>query len=228
MNDKIRKYLILGIIGGVLTMIGDCMLCGVDSYGATGGLDQYAVMAVKISYTRIGLAGFFGFVGIPLTVFGFYVLYMTLEDKGSKAAQLYRASLYGYLALGGAVHVICCYLMTGLKKALETGADNLLMTILREQGGYVIPSMAVFLVFYLMSVVTMIILITKKKTFLPPWTWILNPLTFKLVFNVLGRLGNSAVLNGILCSNMSLGAIIIFAAWWIALNKRVDVSKSVL
>ncbi len=217
MNDKMKKYLLLGIIGGIFSMIGDCLLCGVSSYGAGGGIDKYAVIAQKISYTRIGLAGFFGYIGIPVTVFGFYVLYMSLADKESLAAKLYRVSLYGYLALGGAVHVICCYLVTGIKKDLEAGADNLLMTVLHEQGGYVIPSMVIFLIFYLIHVAAMIYLVAKKKTFLPAWMWIMNPLTFKILINAFGRLGNSAVLNGILCSNMSFGAIIIFAAWWIVL-----------
>ena len=221
MNCKMKKYLLLGIIGGIVTMIGDCLLCGASSYGAAGSIDSYALIAQKISYTRIGLAGFFGFAGIPVTVFGFYVLYMSLADKESLPAKLYRVSLYGYLALGGAIHVICCYLMTGIKKDLEAGTDNLLMTVLLEQGGYVIPSMLVFLVFYLMCVFTMILLIAKKKTPLPAWMWIFNPLTFKLLINAIGRLGGgSAVMNGILCSNMSLGAIIIFAAWWIFLKKE--------
>ena len=123
MKDKTKEYLMLGIIGGILTMIGDCLLCGADSFG-------------------------------------------------------------------GAAHVICCYLMTGIKKDLEAGADNLLMTVLHEQGGYVIPSMIVFLIIYLMSVVTMILLVAKKKTFLPSWMWILNPLTFKLLINWIGRLGS--------------------------------------
>lgn len=223
MNNKKKQYLMLGIIGGILTMIGDCLLLGADSYGAAGGLDQYAVIAQKISYTRIGLAGFFGFIGIPITVFGFYVLYMGLTDKESLAAKLYRISIYGYLAFGGAVHVICCYLVTGIKKDLEAGTDHLLMTVLGEQGGYVIPSVIVFLVFYLMNVVTMIILVTKKKTGLPSWMWIFNPLTFKLLINMIGRLGSSAFMNGLACSNMSLGAIIIFIAWWVLLNRREQI-----
>ena len=220
MNEKMKKYLLLGIIGGIFSMIGDCLLCGVSSYGAGGGIDKYAVIAQKISYTRIGLAGFFGYIGIPVTVFGFYVLYMSLADQESLAAKFYRVSLYGYLALGGAVHVVCCYLVTGIKKDLEAGADNLLMTVLHEQGGYVIPSMVIFLIFYLIHVAAMIYLVAKKKTFLPAWMWIMNPLTFKILINAFGRLGNSAVLNGILCSNMSLGAIIIFAAWWILLKNH--------
>ena len=210
----------LGILGGILTMTGDCLLLGADSHGVSFGVEKYAVIAQEISYTRIGLAGFFGFIGIPLTVFGFYVLYMHLADKDDLTAGLYRMSLYGYVALGGAVHVICCYLMTGIKKDLETGTDNLLMTVLKEQGGYVIPSMIIFLVFYLMSVITMIILVSKKRTFLPSKMWILNPLSFKVLINVIGRLGSSAVMNGIACSNMSLGAILIFIVWWLCLSKR--------
>ncbi len=201
-------------------MIGDCLLLGADSSGAAGMLGRYEVIAQKISYTRIGLAGFMGFVGIPVTVFGYYVLYMELYDKKSLAAKLYRISLLGYTALGGAVHVICCYLVTGIKKDLEFGTDDLLMTVLNEQGGYVIPSMIVFLVFYLMHVASMIILIAKRKTPLPSWMWVINPLTFKLVINAIGRQGSSAVFNGILCSNMSLGAIIIFIVWLLASGKE--------
>ena len=220
MNEKAKRYLIYGIIGGILTMIGDCLLLGVDSNGVTAGLDKYAFIAQKISYTRIGLAGSFGFVGIPITVYGFYVLYMCLTDKESLAARLYRASLFGYAALGGAVHIICCYIVTGIKKDLEVGTENLLNTVLIEQGGYIIPSLGVFLVFYLISVVTMIVLIAGNKTFLSRWMWILNPLTFKILINVIGRMGSGAVANGIACSNMSLGAIIIFAVWRLVLEKN--------
>ena len=114
------------------------------------------------------------------------------------------------------------YLLLGIIGGILTMiGDSLLMTVLQEQGGYVVPSMVVFLVFYLMSAVTMILLIAKKKTPLPAWMWIFNPLTFKLLFNALGRLGGgSAVMNGILCSNMSLGAIILFAAWWFVLKEE--------
>ncbi len=220
MKEKRRNYLILGILGGILSMTGDCLLLGADSNGAAGMLGRYEVIASQISYTRIGLAGFFGFVGIPLTVFGFYCLYMSLADKKCRAARLYRISLFGYTALGGAVHVICCYLLTGIKKDIESGTDDLLMTVLHEQGGYVIPSMIVFLVFYMMNVVTMIILIAKKKSPLPAWMWVLNPMTFKIVINAIGRMGSSAVFNGIQCSNMSIGAIIIFTAWLLVFSKE--------
>ena len=57
-TERIR-LLIYGMIGAILTMIGDCLLLGVDTSDATGALGQYIVSAEKISYTRIGFAGFF-------------------------------------------------------------------------------------------------------------------------------------------------------------------------
>lgn len=178
--------------------------------------------AQKLSYTRIGLGGFFGFVGIPVTAFGFYVLYMLIEEKSSMLARLYRASVYGYIALGGAIHIICCYLVTGIKKDLETGTAeaDILQAVLAEQGGYVIPSSLVFFAFYFLNVITMLLIIGKKKTCLPGWMWIINPLTFKVLLNMIGKLGTSAFLNGLACSNMSLGALIIMVVWLIVIGKK--------
>lgn len=219
---KIIQLLWYGMIGAVLTMIGDVLLLGVDATGASGVLGQYIVSAEKLSYTRIGLAGFFGFVGIPITAFGYYALYLMMEEKDSVLARMYRVSVYSYVALGGAVHIICCYLVTGMKKALETGtmADDMLTVILNEQGGYVIPSMIVFFSFYVIHVITLIIIIAQKKTMLPSWLWILNPLIFKILINAFGRLGTNAFFNGIACSNMSLGALIILTVWLLVISKK--------
>ena len=219
---KITQLLWYGIAGAVLTMIGDFLLLGVDSTGAEGAISQYLMAAEKISYTRIGLAGFFGFVGIPVTAFGYYALYQMMEDRKSAAARWYKASVYAFAAFGGAIHIICCYLVTGMKKALETGTESgdILAMILKEQGGYLIPCFVVFFAFYLINVIMLIYIIAKKKTPLPGWMWILNPLLFKILINGFGKLGTSAFFNGTACANMSLGALIILVAWMIVIRKR--------
>lgn len=210
------------MIGAVLNMIGDCLLLGVDSVGAVGAFGQYILAAQKVSYTRIGLAGFFGYVGIPVSIFGYYVLYEIMEDKTSLLARLYRASLYAFVAFGGAIHIICCYLLTGMKKALKPARHPMTTStvILQEQGGYIVPCFVVFFLFYFINVVTMALIIAKKKTCLPGWMWIINPLLFKILFNGLGKMSTSAVLNGIACSNMSLGALVIFTVWMVVLCKK--------
>ena len=219
---KVRKLLLYGMIGAVLTMIGDFLLLGVDSTGAVGALDQYILAAEKISYTRIGLAGSFGFVGIPITAFGFYALYGLMQDKTNTLARIYKASVYGFAVSGGAIHIICCYLVTGMKKALETGTsqESILSVILAEQGGYLIPCFVIFLAFYLANVITMILGISKGKTPLPRWMWLINPFTFKILLNLVGKMSTAAFWNGIACSNMSLGALIIFLAWMLVLLRR--------
>lgn len=219
---KVKKMLLYGMIGAVLTMIGDFLLLGVDSTGAVGALGQYILAAEKISYTRIGLAGSFGFAGIPLTAFGFYALYELMQDKTSALARIYKASVYGFVASGGAIHIICCYLVTGMKKALEIGTDqeSMLSVILAEQGGYLIPCFIIFMAFYLANVITMILGISKGKTPLPRWMWLINPFTFKILLNLVGKMSTAAFWNGIACSNMSLGALIIFLAWMLVLLRR--------
>ena len=219
---KVKKLLLYGMIGAVLTMIGDFLLLGVDSTGAVGALGQYILAAEKISYTRIGLAGSFGFAGIPVTAFGFYALYELMQDKTSALARIYKASVYGFAVSGGAIHIICCYLVTGMKKALEIGTDqeSMLSVILAEQGGYLIPCFVIFLAFYLANVITMILGISKGKTPLPRWMWLINPFTFKILLNLVGKMSTAAFWNGIACSNMSLGALIIFLAWMLVLLRR--------
>ena len=117
---KITQLLWYGIAGAVLTMIGDFLLLGVDSTGAEGAISQYLMAAEKISYTRIGLAGFFGFVGIPVTAFGYYALYQMMEDRESAAARWYKASVYAFAAFGGAIHI----LLSGNRYEKGTGNRN--------------------------------------------------------------------------------------------------------
>jgi hypothetical protein len=68
----------------------------------------------------------------------------------------------------------------------------------------------------------MAILIAKDKTILPKWMWILNSLIMKLMINALGKLGTSAFFNGLACSNMSLGALVILLTWMIAIKRIGD------
>lgn len=86
--------------------------------------------------------------------------------------------------------------------------------------GYVIPSSLVFFAVYFLNVITMLLIIGKKKTCLPGWMWIINPLTFKILLNMVGKLGTNAFLNGLACSNMSLGALIIMVVWLIVIGKK--------
>jgi hypothetical protein len=218
------KLTYVGMIGAILTIIGDFLLLGVDSNTSGGGLlDKYLDIASKISYTRIGLAGFWGFVGIPLTAIGFLALHRMIKDKESGLAKVYKWSmLICFAALGGGVHIICCYLVAGMKMNIDSGTADVVSAVIHQQAGFLVPSFIVFFAVYLVACISMAVLIAKGKTILPKWMWILNPLIMKLMINALGKLGTSAFFNGLACSNMSLGAFVILLTWMIAIKRIGD------
>jgi hypothetical protein len=222
MKKDTLKLTYVGMIGAILTILGDFLLLGVDSNTSGGGLfDKYLDIASKISYTRIGLAGFFGYIGIPLTAIGFLALHRMIKEKESALAKVYKWSMVmGFAALGGGVHIICCYLVTGMKINLEAGTTDVVSAVMNQQSGFLVPSFLVFFAVYFVACISMIVLIAKGKTILPKWMWILNPLVMKIVINALGKLGTNAFFNGLACSNMSLGALIILLTWMIVIKRK--------
>ena len=62
----------------------------------------------------------------------------------------------------------------------------------------------------------------KGRTPFPKWYCVFNLLVGKAVFNSVRRLGNTALINGIGTSNMSLGAIVMFSALLLGWKKYVD------
>jgi hypothetical protein len=215
------KLTYIGMMGAILTILGDFLLLGVDADTGSGGLfDKYLSIASKISYTRIGLAGFLGYLGIPLTAVGFLALHRMSKEKESRLAKVYKWSmLICFAALGGGIHLICCYLVAGMKLNLEAGTADVIAAVLDQQAGFLVPSGIVFFAVYFIACLSMIALIAKGGTILPKWMCILNPLVLKIVIHALGNLGTGAFWNGLACSNMSLGALIILLTWRIAIKR---------
>jgi hypothetical protein len=218
---KTKAFMLVGILGSVLTILADFLLLGADASAAgTGMFDKYLEIASKVSYMRIGFAGFIGFIGIPVTAVGFLALCRMLKDKKSRLAKVYKYSIWiCFGILGSGIHLICCYLLAGMKMNLEAGTENVVNALIKQQAAFAVPSCIVFFVFYFIACICMIALIAKGKTILPKWMWILNPLVLKICINALGKLGTSAFFNGLACSNMSLGALIILLSWLIEVKK---------
>jgi hypothetical protein len=227
MKKDTLKLTYVGMLGAILTIVGDFLLLGVGSDASGGGLfDKYLDIASKISYTRIGLAGFFGYVGIPLTAIGFLALHRMIKDQESALAKVYKWSMIVcFGALGGGVHIICCYLVAGMKMNIESGTEDVVSAVISQQAGFFVPSFLVFFAIYFIACISMIVLIAKGKTMLPKWMWILNPLVMKIVINASGKLGTNAFFNGLACSNMSLGALIILLTWMIAIKKAIELER---
>ena len=77
---------------------------------------------------------------------------------------------------------------------------------------FLLPAAAVFGVFFIGASAVQFIAFAKGCTPFPKCYCVFNLLIGKAVFNAVRRLGNTALINGIGTSNMSLGAIVMFAA----------------
>ena len=79
-----------------------------------------------------------------------------------------------------------------------------------------------FGVFFTGANVVQFIAFVKGRTPFPKWYCVFNLLIGKAVFNAVRQLGNTAFINGIATSNLSLGAIIMFAVLLLGWKKYVD------
>ncbi|MBQ4506476.1 MAG: hypothetical protein II971_04415 [Firmicutes bacterium] len=182
---------------------------------------------LEMAEWRMWASIFCGFIGTILYYMGFHRMYGLLklhvtEPKGQIWVRLFRAAYIMGTVAWAWVHAMFMTDALIFKFVFEAYGEVQTAADIANRVFYAnAPGMlTAYIVCDLGLTIIMIAMVWKKKTYLPPWMWIFNPLTFKLLINMIGRLGSSAFMNGLACSNMSLGAIIIFAAWWISLNKR--------
>lgn len=101
---------------------------------------------------------------------------------------------------------------------LILGSGNL--SLLQMASGVLFGGIFIPLQYYGYKAIAMAIPIIKGKTIFPKWAFVLNPLTGKVVLNILALvMPNTAVCNGIRMSNMGLGSLITFVGLWILLEK---------
>ena len=126
-----------------------------------------------------------------------------------------------YLAAGGgAVHLPCGAFMWIYKTVTDAAGQSAGHEIaLKYLLNFMIPAAAVFSVFFIGACAVQFIAFLKGRTPFPKWYCVFNLLTAKAVFNAVRQLGNTALINGIATSNMSLGAMIMFTAFLLGWRK---------
>lgn len=220
-TKKAENYLKLGIIGAVLTLIGDMLIGCIQFADGANMLDGYLGAALDMPIWRPVIGGLIGCLGISLEVPALLTIYPLIKDKMPKAGAFYKTAIYVYLALGGgAVHLPCGTFMwlyhaandrAGTQIARELAVDYFLY--------FLLPVTAVFMFFFFSANIVQFIAFVRAKTPFPKWYCIFNLLVFMGLFNSARLIGNYAVTNGIATSNKSLGAIIMFSALLIGYRK---------
>ncbi len=213
-REKAERYLKIGLFGAILTLIGDLLIGAAKFPDGMNMIDGYFAIALTLPAWRPVLGGLIGFVGICLEFCGLITIYPLIREKMPRGGRFYKLSMYVYLAIGGgAVHLPCGTFMWLYKSVTDAagqaaGHDIALNYLLY----FLLPSAAVFGVFFAGANVVQFIAFARCYTPFPKWYCVFNLMIGKIFFNGMRRLGNTALINGIGTSNMSLGAIVMFTA----------------
>lgn len=213
-REKAERYLKIGLIGALLTLIGDLLIGAAKFPDGANMIDGYFAAALAMPAWRPVLGGLIGFAGICLEFPGLMTICPLIREEMPRGGRFYQLAMYVYLAAGGgAVHLpcgvfmwLCCSVTEAAGQA--AGHDIALRYLLY----FLLPVTAVFGAFFLGANAVQFIAFIRGRTPFPKWYCVFNLLIGKAVFNSVRQFGNTALINGIGTSNMSLGAIVMFAA----------------
>ncbi len=222
-REKAQNRLRIGLFGAFLTLIGDCLIGAAKFPDGANLIEGYFAIALDMPYWRPVLGGLIGFAGICLEFPGLMTICPLFREKMPRGASFYKLSMFVYLALGGgAVHLPCGAFLWICKAVTEAAGQEAGHAVaLQYLLSFLLPAAAVFGVFFIGASAVQFIAFAKGRTPFPKWYCGFNLLVGKAVFNSVRRLGNTALINGIGTSNMSLGAIVMFTALLLGWEKYV-------
>ena len=229
-RTKAERYLKIGLFGAVLTLIGDLLIGAAKFPDGANMIDGYFAIALAIPAWRPILGGLIGFVGICLEFCGLMTLCPLIREKMPRGGQFYKLSMYVYLAVGGgAVHLPCGVFMWLYKSVTEAAGQTVGYDISMKYLLYILaPVTVVFTVFFIGASIVQFIAFIRGRTPFPKWCCVFNLLIGKVVFNSARQIGNTAFINGIGTSNMSLGAIVMFTALLLGWRKYAGAKEYIL
>ncbi|MBE5808814.1 MAG: hypothetical protein E7317_10820 [Clostridiales bacterium] len=227
-GEKAERYLKIGLFGAALTLIGDLLIGAAKFPDGADMIDGYFAIALTMPAWRPILGGLIGFAGICLEFCGLMTIYPLIREKMPRGCRFYRLSMYVCLAVsGGAVHLPCGAFMWIYRSVAEASGQAVGRDIAFKYLLYfLLPATVVFAVFFIGASAVQFIAFAKGRTPFPKWYSVFNLMVAKVVFNGMRRFGNTALINGIATSNMSLGAIIMFTALLLGWKRYVDDGES--
>lgn len=222
-TQKARAFLLIGLAGACLTLVGDLLIGYVTFPEGAGMLEGYFAAALALPIWRPILGGMIGFLGISLEFLGLMTLYPLLKQNMPRGAAFYKLSMYVYLAVaGGTVHLPCGVFMWLYHSVTDAAGQEIGYDIaLRYVMYFILPVAVVFYVFFVGSSIVQFVGIIKGYTPLPKWYALFNLLILSMFFNACRGIGNYAIINGIGTSNKSMAAIMMFLALFVGYGKYV-------
>ena len=207
--NRIRKLFIIGLIGGVMTFIGDWLLgYGIYDESLTG-LERKLSQYLTLSDTKIFWSAFLGLIGISLEGLCYFGIYRLINSE--KYAHIFRSGVFGYMLFAACgVHVPCLSTVFFYKHMMIASPDTALDLSIRFGAYFLLPAMILFLIFFIVMSIGQIGSFAKGLTPYPKWCWIFSMPVGMTATMLLKFTGNHAVTNGLTAAWISIGNIWMF------------------
>ena len=207
--NRIRKLFIIGLVGAIMTFIGDWLLgYGVYDESLTGlerKLSQYLVL----SDGKIFWLAFLGLIGISLEGLCYFGIYRLIEND--TYAHIFRSGVFGYMLFAACgVHVPCLSTVFFYKHMMLESPETAYDLTVKFGMYFLLPAMILFLLFFIVMSIGQIGAFAKGHTPYPKWCWIFC-LPIGMASTMLLKLtGNHAITNGLTAAWISIGNIWMF------------------
>ena len=197
-RERIRKLLIFGLIGSVLTGAGDFLLGYAEETGGTTFAAGIMSSAPNLTDTQMIAGSMLGMVGILLEGLACFAVYRLMVDKAPKYAHIYRTFIFGYIWLApvgshmnmGLLNYAYKYMLLGNPAVAEKAAGAMFY-------GFALPVYTLLVLFWLPAMIIQFKAFNEEKT---PY-----PRSARWFNVVLGSLP-ALILSGICGIHTALGA----------------------
>lgn len=209
--SKLRRFMVLGMLAGVLVLIGDMLLGWGVKDPSRPGLEGMLAAYVNLSDARIFWSALLGFIGIPLESLCYISIYRLIKPRSERYARLYKIGSMGYLGFGGCgVHVPCLACVFFYKYMTRYAPDVALSLSVRFGAYFLLPGMLALIAFWVVHSYAQISAFARGLTPYPKWCWVFSMPVGMGMTSLLHLFGNHAPINAITAGWISVGNIWMF------------------
>lgn len=123
-ENNIKKLLLMGLIGAIITFIGGELTIGWTVYPEASNYYSAMLAGCKnLTIFQLALGILFGGIGIPMQYYGFEAISKIIDKnkKSEKCAKLVHIGAVATAFFGSLVHILCIALMFIIKIEYQNG-----------------------------------------------------------------------------------------------------------
>ena len=216
-QKQYKTTLLLGIMGAILTLIGD-LLIGANPAGGsditTGSsmLDAFADSAATSDF-RLVLGGMLGMIGLPLEGAAYFGIgkYLLKNQRGIMPI-LYQTAVLAQTGIAGSAHLSCAVIALLINWIAPIDASLAVDVALKYTYDILTPMTIIFGVLLFIALVYLFVLMIKGDTPYPRYAAFYNMAFGAGVGMIVGALiGSNTIGNGISTAAVSLGTLWMFS-----------------